>query len=96
MSNLNSIAECNDEMKAWEGKNPMLWKKAFNRRKELIALDKEEIIVVKDKPAVIKKVIKPKKVFDDADVNKDGKVDVTDAIEVVKKVFSKKKGKKKK
>ena len=44
--------------------------------------------VPKEEPIVEEK-------FDEADVNKDGKVDVSDAVEVVKGIFGKRKKKKK-
>ena len=83
---MSEIKQLEQEMDAWKGKNPMIWKKAFNKRKELLNTEKEEPIVK------VEEIIKPKeKVYAKEDVNRDGKVDLEDALDVVKKVFRKKK-----
>ena len=76
------------EIEAWKGINPILWKRAYN---ELQELNKEPEI--KPKPKSKPKPKKAKK-YAPEDVNKDGSVDIKDAVAVVTKLLKKKRKKK--
>ena len=89
---LTKLEQANSEMKDWAGLNKFLWKKAFNERKELLLQLKELEKVKPFKKSVNKKHKgkKTKATFKNTDVNKDGKTDVRDAVEVFKGMFKKK------
>jgi hypothetical protein len=53
---MNKLEELKQEMIAWENKNPILWKKAYNAYKE--ELDKQAV-VRKEKDVVLLDTNKP-------------------------------------
>lgn len=89
---LKQIDKCDEEIKAWEKINKHLWKKAYIKKRDLLIeldkapLDKPVEVKPEEKPEVPKE---PEKVYDATDVNKDGKTDLSDIIEIGKKIIRK-------
>jgi hypothetical protein len=83
------IAKCDEDIAAWQNLNKHLWKRAYVRRMELVKLLDKELV---KKPKPVEKLVEKK--YDATDVNKDGKTDLSDIIEIGKKIIGKKSVKK--